>query len=54
MTENIREQSIAFMEGVEKVLPVKYLKLLTYKEIGKFLSGCVGINVEEMRENTKY
>jgi putative N-acetylmannosamine-6-phosphate epimerase len=45
MTENIREQSMAFMAGVEKVLSVNYLKLLNYKEIGKFLSGCAVISV---------
>ena len=31
MTENIREQSLAFIEGIEKVLPANYLKLLNYK-----------------------
>ncbi len=45
MTENIREQSIAFMSGVEKVIPVNLLKLLNYREIGKFLSGCIQIDI---------
>jgi hypothetical protein len=31
MTENIREQSMAFMTGVEKVIPVSHLKLFNYK-----------------------
>ena len=31
MTENIRDQSMAFMTGVEKVLTVNHLRLLNYK-----------------------
>jgi len=39
MAENIREQSLAFMSGVQKVIPIEMLKLFNYKEISKFLAG---------------
>jgi len=54
MTENIREQSIAFMEGLEKVVPLQLLKLLTYKEVGKFFAGHSTIDLKEMRKFAKY
>ena len=54
MTENIREQSLSFMAGVETVIPVNMLKLLNYREIGKFLAGCTAIDVEEMEKYARY
>ena len=54
MTENIREQSLAFIEGLEKVVPANHLKLLNYKEISKFLAGCAVISVEDMRTYARY
>jgi hypothetical protein len=54
MTENIREQSLAFMSGVEKVIPTTMLRLLNYREIGKFLSGCAVIDIDEMQKHAKY
>ena len=54
MTENIREQSLSFMSGVEKVIPVNMLKLLNYREVGKFLAGCVAIDIEEMQRYARY
>jgi hypothetical protein len=31
MTEEIREQSKAFMTGIEKIIPYNVLKLFSYK-----------------------
>lgn len=31
MTEGIREQSLAFISGVEKVVPIQMLKLFNYR-----------------------
>lgn len=45
MTENIREQSLAFISGVEKVIPIHMLKLFNYREIGKYLAGVSTIDV---------
>lgn len=45
MTENIREQSLAFIEGVELVIPIHALKLFNYREIGKYLAGVSTIDV---------
>jgi len=54
MTENIREQSLAFIEGVEKVIPIHALKLFNYREIGKYLAGVSVIDVAEMKRYAKY
>lgn len=54
MTENIREQSLSFMSGVEEVIPTTMLRLLNYKEVGKFLSGCVTIDIDQMQKYAKY
>jgi hypothetical protein len=45
MTENIREQSLAFIEGIEQVIPIHVLKLFNYREIGKILAGVSVIDI---------
>jgi hypothetical protein len=54
MTEGIREQSLAFISGVEKVVPIQMLKLFNYREIGKYFAGASTISVPAMRQFAKY
>ena len=49
MTEQIRPQSKAFMNGLEKVVPFDTLKLFTYKELGIILAGMPTVDVGEMK-----
>jgi len=46
MTEGIREQSKAFMSGLELVIPYSTLSLFSYKEISLYLSGMPTIDIK--------
>lgn len=44
MTETIRDQTKAFMKGLERVIPYSSLKLFTAQELGMYLAGVPEIN----------
>jgi|JI6StandDraft_1071083.scaffolds.fasta_scaffold19299_2 hypothetical protein len=44
MTDQIREQSRAFMQGLESVIPYSILRNINYKELGIYLAGMPTIN----------
>lgn len=54
MTESIREQSLAFISGVEKVISIQMLRLFNYREMGKYFAGTSTISIPEMRQFAKY
>ncbi len=54
MTELIRDQAKAFMNGLEKVVPFETLKLFSYKELGIYLAGMPTVDVAEMKKYTRY
>lgn len=39
MTEQIRPQAKAFMEGLEQVVPYNILKCMNHKELGLYFAG---------------
>jgi hypothetical protein len=61
MTDMIRPQSMAFMQGIESVIPYSILRNINYKELGVYLAGMPTINrnylinlVAEMKEYAQY
>lgn len=54
MTEEIRDQSKAFMSGLESVIPYSTLSLFSYKEISLYLSGMPTIDLKEMESSARY
>jgi hypothetical protein len=48
MTDEIKEQSKAFMEGLQIAIPYSTLRLFSYKEISLYLSGMPTIDLKEM------
>jgi hypothetical protein len=45
MTEQIRDQSKAFISGMEKIVPYEVLKLFSYKELGIYLAGMPTVDI---------
>lgn len=54
MTDEIKEQSKAFMEGLQVAIPYSTLRLFSYKEISLYLSGMPTIDLKEMQKYAKY
>jgi E3 ubiquitin-protein ligase HUWE1 len=54
MTEEIRPQIQAFLEGLHSVIPHDLMKIFDPKELELMISGLPEIDLSDLRENTEY
>lgn len=54
MTEEIRPQIQAFLEGLHSVIPHELMKIFDPKELELMISGLPEIDLADLRENTEY
>ena len=47
MTSDIEEQALAFLQGLEEVVPKEALELLNEKELGLHLTGMPTVDCKE-------
>ncbi len=54
MADEIKTQIESFLDGVNTVLPLEYLKIFTADELELLISGMPEIDVEDLENNTEY
>ena len=54
LTEEIKPQIKAFLEGLNSIIPTNYIKIFDYKELELMFSGMPEIDLQDLKDNTEY
>lgn len=55
LNKQIRQQCIAFRQGLSNVLPIEWLYMFSNKELQVLMSGAeIPVDIEDLKQNTRY